>query len=179
MGGAAVGAFAVDDHRGGGDEPAYPVAAFEYGFEQRGGAGGVGVDGAADVDHRLAVADHPAEVEDAVDAVECAVDGLAVAQVADEQLGLRVEVSRDAVGVRERVEVVEHAHLLARRQQGVDEVGADEAGAAGDEDACHQTVYSSSSIASAWAASAPSVMPSQREGRVAAAATQARGTRNW
>ena len=101
----------------------------------------VGVDGAPDVDHRLAVPDHPAEVEHAVDAFERPVDRVTVAEIADHQLGLAAEVGGRAVGVCERVETVEHAHALAGREQRVDEVGADEPGAAGDEDARHhQTV---------------------------------------
>ena len=118
-------------------------------------------------------------MEDAVDVAQCVRDGVAVAQVTDLELGLAAQVSRRPVGMRERVEVVEDAHPLAGRQQGVDEVRADEAGSAGDEDAHHHTVYSKSSTASACAASAASVIGSRCGGRVMAAAMQASGTRNW
>jgi hypothetical protein len=79
-------------------------------------------------------------VEDAVDPVERLVDCVPVAQVPHHELRLGAQVGRRAVGVGERVEVVEHPHLVAGLQQRVHEVGADEARAAGDEDAAHQTV---------------------------------------
>ena len=54
-----------------------------------------------------------------------------VAHVCDPQLH-PVAVRREVLA-RARGEIVEHAHARAARHQGVDEVGADEAGAAGDE----------------------------------------------
>ena len=55
--------------------------------------------------------------------------------VADEQLGVGGEVRRRlAAGVGERIEIVEHAHPLAGGEQRLDQVAADEPGAAGDED---------------------------------------------
>ena len=58
-----------------------------------------------------------------------------VAHVALDELGARVEVGRRAVAPRQRVEEVEHAHVVAELEQLVDDVRADEAGAAGDQDA--------------------------------------------
>ena len=60
-------------------------------------------------------------------------DRVGVAHVALDQLGARVEVVRPlAVGGRQQR--VEHAHLVPGVEQRVDDVRADEAGAAGDED---------------------------------------------
>ncbi len=79
----------------------------------------------------------------------------------------------------ERVEVVDDTHALAAIQQRVHQVRADEAAAAGDDDRAHQTVYSSSSVARACAASAASTAGSHPGETIGAAATQAIGTRNW
>ena len=66
------------------------------------------------------------------------VHALVAAQLALDDLDVEpVEVR--AVAGRE---VVEHAHLVAALEQRANEVRADEAGAAGDEDACHQAVAS-------------------------------------
>src|SRR5215211_4555903 len=174
---AAVRALAVHHHRRGGDHAADAVAARERRLEQSGRAAGVVVDGAASVDHRLAIAHDPTEVEDAIDPDEGAVHRLPVAQVAHDQLGVGPQVARPSARVSELVEVVEHAHALSTLEQRIHEMGADEAGASGDEDA-HQTVYSTSSVASAWVARAPRTSGRRRSGKVAAAAAQARGTRN-
>src|SRR4029077_131905 len=63
-----------------------------------------------------------------------------VEQVALDALGTRIEVDRPTVvsqlrvAVNLRRQVVEHRHLLAARQHGVDQVRTDEAGAASNED---------------------------------------------
>jgi hypothetical protein len=79
-------------------------------------------------------------MEDAVDAPERPIDDLAVAQVADEQLRLGGEVVGGTGWVGEPVEVVQYTYRFARFEEQVYEVGADETGATGDEDAVHQTV---------------------------------------
>ena len=56
-----------------------------------------------------------------------------IADVALDPLRARVEVVRP-LAVRGRQQAVEDAHLVAALEQRVDDVGADEAGAAGDED---------------------------------------------
>ncbi len=89
-----------------------------------------------DLVHRLADAHRGRLVEHDLDAVERLRHGLPVADVAHEQLGLRVEVrgTLRARAVHLRIQVVEHAHAMARRDEGVHEVRADEAGAAGHQD---------------------------------------------
>ena len=62
-----------------------------------------------------------------------------VAQVGLDQLGARVEVVR-ALAVRGGQQRVDDPHLLAALEQRVDDVRADEAGAAGDEDHGGETV---------------------------------------
>src|SRR4051812_26042573 len=66
------------------------------------------------------------EMQHEVDSLDRPARGLGVADVADDQLGVAVDVLAPAGR-----EVVEHAHLRAAPDQGVDEVGPDEAGAAG------------------------------------------------
>ena len=65
--------------------------------------------------------------------VDGAGDGVRVAHVALDELGARVEVV-GPLAVRGLEQRVEHADLVALLQQRVDDVRADEAGAAGDED---------------------------------------------
>ena len=91
--------------------------------------GGAGFIGSALCRHLVGATDAEADlrrlVADGVDALQGAGDRLGIADVADEPLG----PGRDrAVGAE-----VEDAHGLAAREQGVDDVGADEPGSAGDE----------------------------------------------
>ena len=80
-----------------------------------------------------AEADHRRLVADRGDAVDGAGDDVGVAHVALDELGARVEVV-GPLAVRGGQQQVEHADLVAALQQRVDDVRADEAGAAGDED---------------------------------------------
>jgi hypothetical protein len=137
---AAVGALAVDHHRRCGDKAPNSVPPCDHSLEQGGGTAGVVVHGSPDVDHRLTVSHHAAEVEDAIDVTERAFNGVEIAQVPDHQLCVAIKMLGRAVLVRERVEIVEHPHAVAVRQQHVDQVRADETGAAGDEGGAHQTV---------------------------------------
>ncbi len=60
-------------------------------------------------------------MEDAVDAFEGAVEGGRVTEVPLNELGLGAQVLRDRpLGMGEGIEVVEHAHALGAREQGVD-----------------------------------------------------------
>ena len=63
-------------------------------------------------------------------------DRVVIANVADLQVDRGVEVVRPLAGrVHLRVEVVQRAHLVTLGEEAISEMGADEAGAAGDEDA--------------------------------------------
>ena len=74
-------------------------------------------------------------MHDVVDAVERGCNGLVVADVADPQLDLGVEVGGALTRrVHLGVEIVERPHLVAARQQGVGQVRSDEAGATRDQD---------------------------------------------
>jgi hypothetical protein len=70
------------------------------------------------------------QVDDRVAAVERLGERFAICEVADHGLGLVRAV------VRRRAQVVV-ANVAPGLEQGVDDVGADEAGAAGDEDPAH------------------------------------------
>jgi hypothetical protein len=133
-GGAAVKALAVDAGAGGEDEAADGAA--DEGLEEDGGA--LVVDGGVvgNLIQARAGADEGGEVADGVDADEGLVDGAGVEHVADAQVDLGGEVGgADGVGtVHVRDEGVEDAHAMAAAQELVGQVGADEAGAAGDED---------------------------------------------
>ena len=86
------------------------------------------------MDHRLAVADQPAEVKHRGHALERAVDGCPVAQVADLKLGLLGQEARLTRGMGLRQQVVENTDLVATREERIDQVRADEARATGDQD---------------------------------------------
>ena len=85
----------------------------------------------------VAEADHRGLVADGVDAVERARDDRGPSRTSPRHvLGARVAV-RGRAGVGGGVQDVEHADLVPAGEQRVDDVRADEAGAAGDEDAAH------------------------------------------
>ena len=71
-------------------------------------------------------------MDDAVDALEGAIGGLGVADVADDQLHAGRDVRR-GVPVDLRLEAVEHDDLVATLEECADEVRADEAGTSGDQ----------------------------------------------
>ena len=88
--------------------------------------------------HRARHRAERAEVVDGLRPAHGVVHTLVAAQLALDDLDVEaVEVRAVAGG-----EVVEHAHLVAALEQRADEVRADEAGAAGDEDARHQATAS-------------------------------------
>ena len=86
-----------------------------------------------DLVHRLPDADGGGEVHESIHALQRPLHGVAVADVALDPLDIGSEVVGPAV-VDLRIERVEHPHLVAGRKQAIDEVRADEAGAAGDQD---------------------------------------------
>jgi hypothetical protein len=80
-------------------------------------------------------------VADGVDPAERSPDGGRVANVGADQLGTGVEVGR-RLTVHGRVQRVQHPHVVvAKGEQRVDDVGADEAGATGDEDLHRRALY--------------------------------------
>ena len=147
--GAEVGAFAVKGHGGGDDkflEPVTDGVVVGNDVEKDGCAAGVDVYVAFDLVHGLADADHGGLVVDKVDAAQGFLQGVAVADVAPDVLGVRVAVFRPAVVFAEGAvdlgfEVVEDADVVPGLEKGVYEVGADEAGAAGDEDGEWRTAH--------------------------------------
>jgi hypothetical protein len=90
-----------------------------------------------DIAELLAQADHGRLVADRIDAVQGTVQhagGLRVGQVGVEVLDVVAQVGGPA-GMGARVEAVEGDDLVAGLDQEVDDVAADEAGPAGDQDA--------------------------------------------
>jgi hypothetical protein len=80
-------------------------------------------------------------MKDDINARERADHSRAVAYVAFDELGLRVDPCGSAFAVRVRLKVIEYAHAVAFTQQEIDEVRADESRAARHERAlpfvCH------------------------------------------
>jgi len=129
-------AFAVDRHRRGDQQLADPFTALDRLLQQHRRADRVDRCVALDLVHRLAHADGGSEVHDGVDTVERTPDSFMVADVSDLQLDLAVEVIGPAAdGMNLGIEVVEGSDLVPLGQKPVGEVRADEAGAAGDENA--------------------------------------------
>ena len=128
-----VAAVAVDGRRRRGhDAPDALVAGGEQHVERA-----LDVDGGRRqrVLHRARNGAERALVEDDLDAADGRVHALVRAEVALDDLDVPSELRevRPAAGR----EVVEHADVVAALEQRLDEVRADEAGAAGDEDALH------------------------------------------
>ena len=130
--GAAVAALAVDDHARGQHERAVEAARGERAQQLRRPEVVVG-DVVGDVAEVDAEADHRRLVADRGDAFQRALEHVAVAHVALDELGALVEVV-GPLAVRGLEQQVEDPHVVTLLEQGVDDVGADEAGAAGDED---------------------------------------------
>ena len=129
-------ALAVDRHRRGDQQLADLLTALDRLLQHHRRADGVDRRVALDLVHRLAHADGRGEVHDGVDTVECAPDRFMVADISDLQLDLAVEVIGPLAGrMNLGVEVVERSNLVALGQKPVGEMRADEAGAAGDENA--------------------------------------------
>ncbi len=131
--------LAVDRHRRGDEHLVDRIALLHDLLEHDGAAERVHGRVALDLVHRLADTDRGSEVDDALDAVERRGDGVVVAHVGDDQLDLRVEVCGAlASRVHLRIERVEDAHTVPALEQAIREMGADEPGAAGDQE-LHRT----------------------------------------
>ena len=107
----------------------------EQRFQQHAGPGRVGGGVLGGLVHALADAHPRRQVDDRVDVLERAAHDLRVAHIAGDQLRVAGEVLGPlGVAVHLLDEAVEHAHAVARAQQPVHEMQADEPGSAGDQD---------------------------------------------
>ena len=127
---AGVGALVVDRLRGGDDDFAHRQVAVADRLQHQGGADAIGVDELGDLRH---VATVGRLVEDNVDPVQRPLPGLAMPDVTLHELGGLGHPGWLAVTVRLPLQVVEDAHVPAGGQRRVDDVRADQPGAAGDE----------------------------------------------
>ena len=146
----AVQPFPVDAHARGDDELSHRMRC-EL-LEQRSRAERVDRRVLRNLVHRLSDADARREVHDGVAALERPCDRLAVADVADLQLDLRVEVGGRHAAVHLLDEAVEHAHAVPGAQQLVRQVRPDEAAAAGHQ---YGARHSASSLALRGGVQAP------------------------
>jgi hypothetical protein len=152
-----VQAFAVHAHTGGNDQTLH--RALRERLEQHRGPAVVHVRVVVDAIHALSHADRGGEVEHHVHAPEGVVDRLAVPHVADQQLHAVAQITgrRLALAMDLGREIVEGANPMACREEGVGEVGADEPGAAGDQDLLHVSALRSAQAlrrSVQWSASA-------------------------
>jgi hypothetical protein len=130
--GVGVQSLAIDAHRRCGDNAADRL--IDQPLEQDGSTDVVTARVALDLVHRLADADLRRQVHDAVDALQGAGDCVAVAHVGVDELGLTSKIGRPStVAVNLRDQCVEHAYLVAARQQLAGHEPPDEARAAGDQ----------------------------------------------
>ena len=128
---ALVLALAVDRHRRGDDHADGHRALGHDVLEEARGGHRVELGVARDLVHRLADADRSGEVDDLRGARQGARGGLAIADVAHDQLDARGKLGLGAA-VDLLLEAVEHDHVVAALDERADEVRADEAGPAGD-----------------------------------------------
>ncbi len=132
VGGAEGGAFGVDGLRGGDDDFLDGELVVADELEHLGGAEGVDQDVLGHFGH---VATVGCLVEDDVDVLERGEHGVGVLDFALAELSGGVDPGGFAEFVGVGLEVVEDADGVAVAEEEVDEMGADEAGAAGDEGA--------------------------------------------
>jgi hypothetical protein len=141
------------------------IAPFEHFLEHDGCADRVDGRVALDLVHGLTDADGGGEVDDGVDAVERVANRVVVANVAVDELDVLGEVGRSrGVRMHLRIEAVERAHAMAFGKEAIGEMGADEAGAACDQDV-HRGVRLPDARSGERAQRAPSHAGSRRPGR--------------
>ena len=125
--------FAVNGHRGRDDHFLELRAHVHRRFEDDRRAhcvhGGIPLD----LVHRLADTDGGGEMHESIDALQCPLHGVAVADVALDPFDIGSQIVGPAV-VNLGIERVEHPHVVAGRKQAIDEMRADEAGATCDQD---------------------------------------------
>lgn len=129
----AVKALAVDTHARSDDEAFDRV--IDERFEEDGGALVVRLGISGDLIHALADPDAGGEMIDRVDAIEGAIDGIAIAEIPDHQFDVGGEVvgAFEVFAVDLGKEGIEGNDVVAVLQEFVGDVGANEAGAAGEE----------------------------------------------
>ena len=128
--------LAVDGHGGRDQDLADPVTARDDLLEKGRAAEGVDRGVALDLVHGLPHSHRGREVDDGVGVVHRFAERVMVAHIRDDELDRGVEVVRALPAfVHLRVEVVQRAHLVPIGHEPVGEVGTDEPGSSGDEDA--------------------------------------------
>ena len=143
-------AFAVNHHRTRQRQPLDARA--RHAGEQLGGAGIVGGRVVGQILHIDAEADLGGEMQHGLDAAERAIERARVAHIRGHAVRRRRAASRP-VRMHVGAQRIEHAHLMAARQQLAQHMLADEAGAAGEKN-LHRRV-----TAIAIVSSAPSGVP--------------------
>ena len=93
----------------------------------------VHVDVVLDLVHGLSDADRAGAVDHAVDLRECACADGPITNIALDELDVSRDAAPDAIGMHLWVEIVQHSNGVARSGSSFGDVGADETGAAGDE----------------------------------------------
>ena len=99
---------------------------------EQGRPDGIDVVESGEVGHIILIS---GQMDDAVDTVESPTHRVCITHVPDDFFHVPRQVGRPAVGMDSLLERVEDADLVAALQQDIGRVGADEAGAAGDQNA--------------------------------------------
>ena len=131
--GTAVQPFAVDGHRRCHDDFLEPRAHAHRFLEDNSRTDRIHGRVALDLVHGLPDADGCRKMKEAIDALQCFLHGVVVANVAFDPLDVVGEIVGPAA-VNLGIERVEHPHHVASRKQTIDAMRADEAGATRDQD---------------------------------------------
>jgi hypothetical protein len=140
-GGASVGAFSVEAHRGGHHELVDPVFRSRDDIEEEARPATVRVDVVVRLVHRLPDSDSGGEVDDSIRGVQGLDERHAVGDVAVYEANSSIlHMAREMTGltgiraVDLGIQVVENRHRQPAADQAIHQVGADETRPAGDED---------------------------------------------
>jgi hypothetical protein len=125
VGGTFVAALAVDHHRAGEHEPAHTGG--RHRGQQHGGAEVVAGHVLRQVLKVDAHSDHGGLMDDRVDADQCGIDGVPVADVSDDEAGFLAASGCVGVAVRGRVQAVQRDDLMPRFDERGDDLSPDEA----------------------------------------------------
>src|SRR2546425_10746918 len=140
VGRAGVRAFAVDRHRGGDEELLHAMLPFDEGLEKPGRPADVRIDVAGDLVHALSDTHHRGEMHDDLDVAEGAVKEVRISDVLEGVVRFRVQVVRLRF-VNLRFQIVDDVHPVTLGDERVDEVTADEARTARDEDPFRHVLF--------------------------------------